>query len=51
MKYTSYSWEELLKLRPILEDNKVLIKRNGTTYEARMGINDKWYLHEVKTNE
>lgn len=43
----SYSWDEVNALRPKLIDNKLIVIINNITYEARMGTNERWYLHEI----
>ena len=48
MLYKDYTWAELLELRPIIEDNRIIIIHKGIKYEARLRVNERWRLHEIK---
>ena len=51
MIYKEYSEEEIMKMNPTLENNTLIIRKDGKVYKAIMKNNNRWKLYEVKDYE
>lgn len=51
MIWAEYTEKEIMKMNPSLENNQLIIRKDGKVYKAIMKNNNKWKLYEVKEHE
>lgn len=51
MIYKEYNEQEIMKMHPVLENNNLIIRKDGKVYKAIMKNDNKWKLYEVKDYE
>lgn len=51
MIYKEYNEQEIMQMNPVLENNNLIIRKDGKVYKAIMKNNNRWKLYEVKDYE